>query len=81
MPFTTTHTSPSLLLESLHTTITSSMSHLHLKMFPGDADGFVVDFDCHYSNKRCEVVTLVAILHQHLESHQILGVLTQPNQQ
>ncbi|XP_077643908.1 uncharacterized protein LOC144247296 [Lonchura striata] len=39
------------------------------------------DFNCHHGNGQCEVVTLVAILHQHLESHQILGVLTQPNQQ
>lgn len=50
-------------------------------MFPADADGFVVDFDCHHGDGRHEVVTLVPILHQHLESYQILGVLTQSNQQ
>lgn len=50
-------------------------------MLPADADGFVVDSDCHHGNGQHDVVTPVAILHQHLESHQILGVLTQPNQQ
>jgi len=45
-----------------------------------DHDVFAVDFDHHESDGGQEVLVMPAILHQHLEVHQTLGLLAQPGQ-